>query len=975
MKPLSNHIITKFVAATALAGLSMVSAYAVPSYVTPVNSPIDTTTITTQGGSVSSALDYFNTYLSAIQDALDLNAVTGDTIQTPLSGSLIAVTDVNFIAAVSAAIIANPSNGAGITAAAVQYKPTKILDILKAAAKANPDGAALAVEYAASVNPAGAANAAAGAIAGLIASSSTGDNNGFMGEVAAAAVMEKTRVNISAVAKAAVLATKLATNGALPFPTGPSSEQSIRAKEVAAGLMGAFINDAATHGSDITQYIDDIAFGAVSGAAGFAVASLTKADIATAMIAVFADYPDANTLQNVVRFSMGAIKASTIVVSPAANSAAGVATALAEEATVGSTYADAINLGANVQIAVRNTPLDPVGAFNANVGPTDYDSIYAALTGAALAIPAKVGDFVTAAFSTANAPVGDDFTIDMKNSIISGATAAVPLSIGAIITKAIASPNAPVTAAEAVAAAIPSATSLQSGLAILSAMKNNGVVLSTSDAVQVLDAALLAAAGAGYQQSFPTIALSAAKARKDIDNELVAAAIAHDSVFGWEEGIAAYIIANNPADVLVSSVNNKTAAIAAALAKDGTALRDSVQLAIELVVRGKKSAATIFDDAVKSLNGELLSASGLVPSVTVAGNSSPKAVLFAVGALNTTLSVPALAAALRLKNTTNDELALLDAAISINQADKVTITNAYETALDVIAHPDNIFDIVDHKILTNPKDAYEIAVAAVAARPEYAHYAARAAAFRSPALVGKIATGSIQFAHMRTNPNDDPAAVAAISAAIVLGVHDANLTALKETASLKLAITGLVKGALLFSNNYGLNGANDKNGLQGLTADFPEATGLGSTVSDVTSKRSKGTAGVLTGVIAQLQRADADYAYTDLTALSPLSAAAITAAVKVMKSHALAFAQAAGAAAQAVAAANSIIFSSAGFSAIAAALVAGGAIDNGFANAARVGAAQFDASIYGAGFAGISNAGPYSHISGTGSPVTSIAGF
>lgn len=980
MKPLSNHRITKFVAAAALAGMSIVSAYAVPNYVTPADSPIDATTITSvhsmTGGSVSDALDNFNTYLQAIQDQLDLNAVTGDTVRTPDFGSGVKVLDVDFVAAVGAAVLANPANTAGIVSAAVQYKPAKVKDILKAAATANPSAVAAAVTAASQVDPLGAANAAAGAISGLIASSGTGANNGLIDDAAAAAAIETTRTLIENVAKAAVLATKLATDGTVPLPTGPTSQQSIRAKEVAAQLMDTFLTDAGTAGSNAELFLDDVARGAVSGAAAFLSTSLTKSDVALAMIAKFASHGALNTEENVVNFAMGAMRSAIPGATPASNSAAGVASALAAEATVGLAHATAINLGAAVQIAVRNTPADPVGAFNSNVAPGDYAHIYAALSGATQASPGSAGDFVTAAFSATNAPVGALFTATMKRNIISGATTGASASVGKIITNAIASSNSPMTAEDAISAAIPAATELQSGLATLAAMKNNGVALTTPNAVAVLNAALLAAGDASYQKSFVDIALYAAKARKDIDNDLIDAAIAHTSVNGWEAGIAAFIVANNPADVIPSaSGNNKAAAIAAAFTKGGSTLQNSVQLATELVVRGRKSALTIFDDAVSSLNGNTLAAAGVVPAVTLAGQADPKSVLFAVGALKDTLTVPALAAALRLKSTSGDESALLDAAISLNKKAEANTRLGYETALDVIAHPDNTFDVVDHKILTNPKAAYEIAIAAVAAAPEYAHYSARAAAFRSPALVGKIATGSIQFAHMRTNTTDDPAAVAAISAAVVLGVHDANLTTLKETAFLNVAITGLVKGALSFPNNYGLNGANDKQGLQGLTANFPEATGAGSTLADVTSKRSKGTAGVLTGAIAQLQRVDADYTYSDLAKLSPLSAAAITAAVKVMKSHALAFAQAAGAAAQAVAVANGTTFSSAGFLAIAAALTAGGASDTGFENAARVGAAQFDAAIYGAGFAGISNTGPYSHISGTGSPVTSIAGF
>ena len=176
------------------------------------------------------------------------------------------------------------------------------------------------------------------------------------------------------------------------------------------------------------------------------------------------------------------------------------------------------------------------------------------------------------------------------------------------------------------------------------------------------------------------------------------------------------------------------------------------------------------------------------------------------------------------------------------------------------------------------------------------------------------------------------------------------------------AIAGLVKGCLLFTNNYNA-GKDDKNGLQGNTASFPEATGTGSTVTDVVSARSKGTAAVITGAVSELQGVGA-------TTLDALSAAALTAAAKAIKSHAIAFAQAAGAAAQAAAVAGAADFTD--IAGIVAALVAGGVADTGLANAAAVGKAQFNASIYGAGAAGIRN---YAHVSGLNAPVTSLFNF
>lgn len=970
MKPLSTHRITKFVAAAALAGLSIVSAYAAPSepnYLTPIDSPIDVTTITSAhvGGSVSSQLNKFNTYLEAIKDQLEENdalgnAVANDTLRTPnltdgVGGPFLAATDLNFIEAVKQAVVASPTDTDGIITAAVLYKPAKIQSILTAVAAAQPDKAAIAVAAAAAANPGKAGSAATGAILGLI-SLNTVPNNELADEAAAAAVIEGTRTLIEGVAKAAVASTKKA-NGA------GSGQQLITAKAVAHSMLDTFLTQAASSNAEL--YIDDIARGAILGAKGFT--DVTQAQMAAELIAVISlpAHAALKTEKNVVNLSMGAVQGAAVV----GGFADAVKTAIVTALTPGA-LADAVTIGARFNIAIRNG-VDKVVAFDNELTSADYSNIYAAISGAVQGSKGKVADYVTKAFDVANRPVGPLFTTDMQKDIVAAAVTGNMASVSKIVTAAIA---AGATASDAVKAAIPAATDGQSGMAVLAAIKNNQVALSAAAAQGVLDDAITAAVTAGYNRALPGMALNAVKARKDIDNELVTTAITAVPI-GWEEAVAAFIVANNPKDVIPSALNtNKTSAIAAADAaniaplgpKFGLVDVDGVKLAVELAIRAKSSSKTQFDDAVASLTG-VLPAVGLVPETTVSGAGKTRAVLFGIGAANTKLAVPLMAATLRANGP---DSSLLDYAISLNQKGAAATTLAYQTAQDVIAHPDNIFDVVDHQILTNPKAGAEILSAAVAARPEYAHYSARAAAFRAPALVGKIATAAIQYAHMRTNPADDPAAVAAISAATVLGLIDAKQTSAKTTALMTAAITGLVKGTMSFSNTYAAGGKDDKNGLQGNAVGFPEATGAGPLVTDVkpasgpTAVRSKGSAGVITGAIAQLQAEGA-------TTLSALSITAITAAGKAAKAHALAIAQAAGAAAQAVAAAGGQVF--AGFTAIANALSSTGV--SGLENAARVGAAQFTAGTYGAGYAGLWRTGPYSHHSGSGDPVTNLLNF
>ena len=219
--------------------------------------------------------------------------------------------------------------------------------------------------------------------------------------------------------------------------------------------------------------------------------------------------------------------------------------------------------------------------------------------------------------------------------------------------------------------------------------------------------------------------------------------------------------------------------------------------------------------------------------------------------------------------------------------------------------------------------------------------------------------------------------MAASSAATVLGVKDAKLAPLKELAAVKAAIAGLVKGSLSFQNLDSADVLFKKDGLIG--GDFEEATGNGDSVDDIgatITKRSKGSAAVLTGAVAQLQFNDPTTAGNDLENLNPLAAAAITAATKAVKAHAFAFAQAAGAAAAAAAAAGGATFIE--FDKIASAILAAYSAtatkpgQTNLENAAKLGADQFFHGYFGAGAAGILN---YSHVSGNGVQISDISNF
>ncbi len=942
MKSLHNTRLSYALVAAALAGLSFTGAFAVPKYVPSADSPLDIPAVSMD--SASDLLDAFAS-LGKIQDALPV----GKTLRAPDLDGGVAPTPAEFFAAVNAAISADGDYAFEIAAAAIQWMPGKMGNIVFEIAKNNPTKAADAVRAGALVVPLKSADAAGNAVKGLLLAANANDSD----DLAAAlgdAVHAGSKGLMEAVAKAALAGTK---GTALNVAT-----QGARAAAVANKMVDAAVALAET--TDAHLRIDDVARGAIAGVKGFIGAGASRAAIAAGMLGRL-DGTSLDNARDVANFVAGAFASSDVTGSDVFGTINSVRDALHGESLVGVRYIEAIDTVAKFNAAIRSAVDNPsrIAAFNTQLGASDAAHIYAAVSGAVQAAKALAPDFVAAAYSD---PDSGTLDLQAKKDVIAAAVTSNTDAQAKIVLKAVSltGTNA-ISAADAVAAAIPAGTELFAGSSLQGLVK---LQTTSADAEAVLHAAIVAANNAGYQGALGDIALGAAKGNKLFGAQLIARAITDVSA-GWEERVAAAIVANDPANLTLLA-----AAQGAATAKVGSALSDSVSLAIQFAqaAKGKGplatliSAKTIFDDAVRHM---------------AENPSEARAAIFGAGAVEPGLAVPLLAAALRnLKDneTGPDAAELLAYATSLSKKTAAATQVAFETAQDALNSVDNLTDMLDHKLLTNPEEALEIVTAAAASRPEYAHFVARVAGFRGFKVAGKLSAAIVEYAQMRKSDANNPAAIAAISEGFVLGIKDAKQTA-TEAKLIAAAVGGLIKGVRTFAQiNDPLKLDLDiKSGLVGQTEDFAEANGLAATVvGGTTPRRAKGTAGVVTGAVTALQGLGAT-----ADVVSVLSKAAITAAVKASKDHFLAIAQAAAQACGFVALGENTEFTDA--AGIVLAVEAAGIFSPGTLNAVQVGLAQVLANYPGAGAAGTGGTSIYAHrgglSGGVNGPVTDISNF
>ena len=911
----------------AFAGLSFAVAYAAPSYVPDANSPINATPLL---NSSSTLLNNYDDYISVINAHL-----TGtDTLKLPTPGGSTFPLFASYNAAVAAAAAADPAHVQQIVAAATQYRggnyADKVKDIVKLIATNTPALAEDAVIGATAANPAKVADAASGAILGIILSTAAGTAD--YGDIADGTVTLSTDAAIEKIAKAAVSATK----------KSPTSTP-INAVKVAQAITIAVKADG------VTLYLDALARGLVGGAAS--ITPTSQADVAAATLDLMTGAY--GNVRSVAEIATGALKA--LPVGSAGYTA--VLNAL-KGSTVGASYVASINAVDAAHQGLRNAPSGGEGAaLQTALTATYATQLEAFMIGAVENKSSKSADLVTALLTDPDAGTPSNA---VKQAVVGAAVRGKFSNAGKVTTAAINASSNALSRSLTVAAAIPNATYDYAGAIAGAAVKTTTALSNTGtvgddQADDVASAALSAAVAAGYQGAINDIALQAAKAKKLEASAIVQTMITNADSAGWREAIVASAVLNNKADIANIKIG---AAAGAAAAGSSNFEKASLALTADITLNAKTFNKVIFDSAVGDYFGLDIDVNGTPTPAT----QFTKAFLFGRGSVNSKIAGPLLALAMKYNTGTETNASLLAIAKSIFKKNAPVLNIQYTIIQDALANPDQLFDLVDHETATNlAKYSPDIAAAAAAARPEYAHIVARAASFRSPANAGKIGAAAITYAHMKSNrdasgapildPND-PAAVAAISAATILGIKDAKLPTAptdKELAAVKAAAGALVKAAI---------------GLDDNDTTFRQSDGGAGTF--VPSK-AKGTAGAVTGIIAEI----AGYGGSSTTTLSTLAATAITAAVKADKKSSLEIAQAAAQALQFVYQLNGGVGQISFEAAIVSALSAGGAVGN-IANAVHFGVTEAVALHYGAGAAGILN---YAHRSGLLPAITSLENF
>jgi len=331
----------------------------------------------------------------------------------------------------------------------------------------------------------------------------------------------------------------------------------------------------------------------------------------------------------------------------------------------------------------------------------------------------------------------------------------------------------------------------------------------------------------------------------------------------------------------------------------------------------------------------------------------------------------------------------------------------------------DLFDFVGHEIVTNTSLTRDIAIGATVIDPDHAHYIAGSVAFSNP-LQASASVGSIFTYAQITNPQplalpslvnpsgalgtkafpgsigvviDQPAAAAAITAALATGILEANLS----TTDTKNALTSTISAAVIASvvqNNTVLRGpVNPFNNTGDTAKTFQQSDGG---VGTSRSEQTYGAAGAITGYIAEVTN-NGD------STISAITAAVLTAAVSGnARPYALEMAQAAGqalrwvggtnvtsAAGGSMAAGNPIFDIASAINTTVAGL--GGITLTNLENAVAFGITQAASGVIGAGALGLNatnmnnsngtlvvkaignnNSDFYIHRSATGTPVTDI---
>lgn len=278
---------------------------------------------------------------------------------------------------------------------------------------------------------------------------------------------------------------------------------------------------------------------------------------------------------------------------------------------------------------------------------------------------------------------------------------------------------------------------------------------------------------------------------------------------------------------------------------------------------------------------------------TAVGSASPTnsviANIYATILNNPTEADASLAAALKQSNLSPATLtAVASDALRASNTTFYGVNPTLQMVQQVVSHVkatalaggiNDMVDFVSHQIILNPLMLKDIAIAATVIDPDNVNFVAHAVAFNKP-LSASTTVGALFTYAQITNPTpfaaptpsnpsgalttkafpgaargviiDQPAAAAAITAALTTGILEANLTTTDTQSALSSTIAAAVTASLT-QNGTVLKGAvNPFNASGDTTKNFRQSDGASSTSIKSGVQQTVGAAGAITGYIAQV---------------------------------------------------------------------------------------------------------------------------
>ncbi len=713
-----------------------------------------------------------------------------------------------------------------------------------------------------------------------------------------------------AVANAAIYADKIVA-GALG---SAKKTDTADLANVVQDIVSEAIQEAVAAGAD--YLIEEIMAAAVKGRAGVSTADVVAAafkfrgtTLPTGATGIGLTKEDAAAVAGGAMRGGGSGEVSNIV--------AGVTTGTESVSPAFISYVTAVGAGYSTASGAGTDPITSSDAVKATFTVGNKDLIPAILTGAVSWLN-SIDTLLVADALDKDALHGGAAT---TQEIVRAVVRTVQKDAAKIAKAALLSTGAGVTKHDIAEGAASGTTAALIG-AVTSTMIKAGTI-DLANVQAIVDGAIDGAVASGKNGAILDVALQASKAGKGVGlaDDATIQAVVSSPVGDTYRAVAGGIAGDKKTNAAI-----KLAALAARSDDDDVANG----LAADTVIAIQATPTAYFNITLDRLaDGGNSALNRTQAIITGAGAANPKGVTAIVAAA--------------IANTSFSPGVIIATQISTNPKLEANIRIAADAAIHVKAGTSDLFDYVNHQTFQNPKLAADIATGATVAAPQFAHIIGHASAFAAPASAGKSVPALFAFAqldnHVTGNIVNPVAAAAAITAGFTCGILEAK-TGVKELNNLKAAVSAAVKASLALNSGV---------------ATFSQMTTTGSP----TMQTEKGAAGVVTGYVAQEVTAGA-------TTIDATTIAVLTAATKAAKAYAMEIAQAAGQAARSVAGASFT-----GGAAIAAAISAAGPAASAaqVLSAVNYGISQAALTVAGAGAAGVVN---YTHVSATGSPVTSI---